>query len=446
MSHPGGALLLFHRPPGFVGDASNVYENIEAFDRCSRFPVWEVNTAPGFPSRLAELDFDAILLHYSLFASGPTPYFLDGGFLDLLDAADAYKLATFQDEHHWCGKRFAFIDEVGIDCVYTMLESPYAERVYLERTGASRVVSNLPGYVGPEVIEAGRRFAKPEAERSIDLFYRGRPIAPYMGRGIQEKYEIGERFAEAARDTGLALDVRLLEEERLYGDEWYRRMADSKGALGTESGASYIDLDDEVRTEYERLAGELGREPTIDELERGALGRWEGNIPYRTISPRHFEAAALGVCQILYEGRYSGLMEPMRHYIPLKKDFSNLDQVIERFRDPELRAELTANARRDLIDSGAHTYERFIAEKFDPVLEEAGVSPPEREPDPGLVRRATRRRPARPLVVHYVNGAWHWLGQNHPVAWRILHLASRPVVVPARQIARALSRIRPATQ
>ncbi len=45
-------------------------------------------------------------------------------------------------------------------------------------------------------------------------------------------------------------------------------------------------------------------------------------------------------------------MEPMVDYIPLRKDFSNFDEVLERFRDPELRQELCENARRRLIDSG----------------------------------------------------------------------------------------------
>ena len=77
----------------------------------------------------------------------------------------------------------------------------------------------------------------------------------------------------------------------------------------------------------------------------------EEEIPYRTISPRHLEAAAFRVCQILFEGRYAGLLEPMVHYIPLRKDFSNLDEVLDRFRDADLRAQIAENAYRDLIAS-----------------------------------------------------------------------------------------------
>jgi len=64
----------------------------------------------------------------------------------------------------------------------------------------------------------------------------------------------------------------------------------------------------------------------------------------------------------------------MAHYIPLRKDFSNLDEVIGRFRDPELRRELTENSHRDLIASGDYSYERFV-EGFDRDLIDAGLEP-----------------------------------------------------------------------
>ena len=52
------------------------------------------------------------------------------------------------------------------------------------------------------------------------------------------------------------------------------------------------------------------------------LAQYDGKgVYYLTMSPRVFEAAAVRSCQILFEGRYSGILEPMVHYIPLKKDF-----------------------------------------------------------------------------------------------------------------------------
>jgi hypothetical protein len=143
--------------------------------------------------------------------------------------------------------------------------------------------------------------------------------------------------------------------------------------LGVEAGVSIFDVEDVARNETEKL---LARQPdmSFEEISERLLYQWEDNIFYRTISPRHFEAAAFRVCQILFEGRYSGLMEPMIHYIPLKKDFSNFDDCLRMFQDKQLRRQLTENAHRDLIASGKYSYRSFI-EGFDAELLKEGMRP-----------------------------------------------------------------------
>lgn len=369
-----GILHIYHRPATMLGrDAPTVMEHIESFGRYSRFRVWSVNTELGMSPGLADLRFSAVVLHYSLF--GTVPYRLGDDFLDYLRsaAADSYKVAFFQDEFRFCRHRFAFLRDHEIDCVYSCLEPAHLGTVYGERTSVSTLKSNVPGYVGDDLLRAGRRLSRPEGERHLDVGYRGRSLPAYAGRGGREKSEIGERFAERAAGLDLRTDIAVGEQDRIYGDDWYRFVAGCKSVLGTESGVDVFDLEDEVYTEYEELAAD-GHEVTVEELEGGSLPRWEGRIPYRTISPRHFEAAALGTCQVLYEGRYSAAMEPMVHYIPLRKDFANFDEAVARLRDPDVRRELTANAHRDLIESGDWGYPRFIA-GFDETLMAAGLDP-----------------------------------------------------------------------
>jgi hypothetical protein len=224
--------------------------------------------------------------------------------------------------------------------------------------------------VTQELPEIGRRFFKPDDQRGVDVGYRGRPLPAYLGRGAMEKHEIGVRFGELANRSGLRLDLATGEGDRLYGDDWYRFMANCRCVLGVESGVSAFDLEDEVFNEWlERVA----RNEPVGLADLASLPRWEDVVYYRTISPRHFEAAALRVCQVLYEGRYSGALEPMVHYIPLAKDFSNLDQALELIRDPDVRRELTENAYRDLIASGAWSYGRMVR-SVDQTLDAAGMA------------------------------------------------------------------------
>jgi hypothetical protein len=441
--HINGGLLLYHRPPRILGDASTITQHIDAFERYSRFPFWKVNTDQGFPRRLAEMSFDVIVVHYTVFASGPYDYLLNERFRDYMqEASRSYKVAFFQDEHQYCRRRFAFLDRFGFDCVYTCFEPHQFEQTYGRYTRVPKLVSHVPAYVDSELVEAAERLHVPDRKRRVDIGYRARPMAPYVGRGGLEKVQIGERFGELARDTGLSLDIAVGEQDRLYGDDWYRFVAGCRGFLGTESGASCTDLEDEVREEYERRSAD-GGEVTIEDLEQGALGRWDWKVPLRTTSSRHFEAAALRVCQVMYEGRYSGQLSPMEHYIALRKDFSNFDEVVERFRDEAFRRQVVDNAHRDLIASGAYSYERFFA-GFDQVLREAGLRPPKQVPQRDLVTRAVERKPVSRSGLRYLTSAWLWLHQRHPLVWRVLHLASRPLVASARGVLRLAARGGPA--
>jgi len=225
------------------------------------------------------------------------------------------------------------------------------------------------------------------------------------------------------------LDIDVSEQRRIYGKAWYEFIASCRCMLGVESGVSLFDLEDEVRHEYAALVAD-GGQPTLDELERGALGRWDGRVPYRTISPRHFEAAALRTCQVMFEGSYSGAMQPMVHYIPLRKDFSNFDEVVERMRDTELRRTLVENAHRDLISSGQWSYARFIAQ-VDGVLADAGLVPaPARAVASALATGAWRRTlatNARWVILSKLRPFMEWIA---PFTGRVRKLIGRPRKVP----------------
>jgi len=364
-----GILVVYNHP--LERNAPTIMEHVDAFARHSRFRVWSVNTELGFPRSLGEFDFTTIVLHYSLF--GNAPFMLDEYFERYLGRSNAYKIAFFQDEHQFCRRRFDFVDRYEIDCVYTLLEPREWDRVYRRHTGVPKLVYTIPGYVSDDLVARAAAITVPDERREIDIGYRTRTLPFYMGRGAQEKAEIGRGFVERAHGTGLRLDIGFDEASRIYGDAWFDFLANCRGVLGVEAGASIFDLEGVVREESRRL---LAADPdlSIEELSERLLDRWEDNIYYRTISPRHFEAAALRVCQILFEGKYSGILEPMVHYIPLNKDFSNFADVVDRFADSEVRRTLTENAHRDLIASGVFSYERFVA-SFDEELLALGLSP-----------------------------------------------------------------------
>jgi hypothetical protein len=370
-----GILVVYHRPdyrltPRPFADAATVREHIHSFARHSRFPVWEVNTDLGFPRRLREVHPTVLVLHYSLFAAGR--YLLGEEMHAFVRDADAFKVAYFQDEYHFCRNRFGFVKDVGVDLIYTHVHPEDLDAVWGRFTPRAIAHFNFPGYVDSEMVAAADRFALPDTERDIDVGYRGRPLPPYMGSGSAEKALVGDGFKERAASTSLRLDVDTSEEGRLYGEAWYRFLGRCRTILGVESGTSYLDLEDEVYHDYAaRVAA--SRPVTFEALMEGPLGQLDHNYSYRTISPRHFEAAAFRICQVLFEGEYAGVLQPMVHYLPLKKDFSNFDEVVGQLRNDALRREITDNAHRDLIASGRYSYASLVG-TLDEHLREAGLT------------------------------------------------------------------------
>lgn len=362
-------IILYNYPVWPLRDASTILEYVNAFHDYSQFNIYPVNTYVGFPALINHINFPVIILHYSLF--GTRNYLLNRHFLKWLAKSDAYKVAIFQDENSNIQQRRDFINRYRINCIYTLIDQKEVPRVYGSFTpGVTKVITALTGYVSPELISKASQFAKPDAERSIDVGYRARRTPYYLGRGAQEKYNIATGFMSRLNGEGLTIDIATDERSRLYNDDWHRFLGNCRCCLGAMAGISLYDFDGSVQ---ERVAKMIKEKPkiTFDEVYTRFLHTCDDNLHNRVISPRIFEAAAFRVCQVLFEDNYQGVVKPMVHYIPLKKDFSNFQAVIKMIRDAGLRKELTDNCYRDLIDSRQYSYHQFIYE-FDAELMKEG--------------------------------------------------------------------------
>jgi hypothetical protein len=98
------------------------------------------------------------------------------------------------------------------------------------------------------------------------------------------------------------------------------------------------------------------------------LAEAEGRIRLNQISPRCFEAAALGTLMVLYPGLYSGVLEPWRHYVPLEKDHSNMDQVVRTIRDRDTWERITKQARQEVALNPRYGF-RAMVEQVDDGLD-----------------------------------------------------------------------------
>lgn len=337
-------LLCYYDPRGIT----TVCENIFYLQHLSSFALEVVNFfGRDWPFRLSEAmqwrDVDGLIIHNTLGYNAEVLESLDASLPVGLDRFDGVKVLMKQDENFRAPRIAKWVGERRIDLILTCLDAPEREKVYPESvTGPVEFLQMLTGYIMPEM-RAMR--PHPAEDRPIDIGYRGSIQPLTFGRLAYEKRQIGDVVAAAAARRSLRVDISSRWEDRFSGHAWLDFLRRCKSVLGTESGASIFDLDGSVERQYAQLLQKEGEH--LDDVQwcESVLQRFahlEGNVRYAQLSPRHFEAAASGTVQILYEGRYSDILKPWRHFWPLRRDLTNFDEIADRLDD---RAVVTATAQ-----------------------------------------------------------------------------------------------------
>ncbi|MFP6899963.1 MAG: hypothetical protein VCA36_03405, partial [Opitutales bacterium] len=190
---------------------------------------------------------------------------------------------------------------------------------------------------------------KPFGERSIDIGYRTRKLIPYCGRIGETKWAIGRDVERLARAHGLRTDIVVDDSKKLLGVDWINFINECKFTLGSNSGSSLLDPTGEVQRAVKRY---LADHPlaNFEEVEEACFPGLEGQYAFTAISPRVLETATLGSGQILVDGEYSGIVKPWEHYVPIRADASNFDEVLEAMRDIGEMERMIKRCREVILD------------------------------------------------------------------------------------------------
>jgi hypothetical protein len=267
------------------------------------------------------------------------------------------KAALPQDEYLPPHLLCDFVNEFGVDHVFSVAPESQWPAIY-PTVDHARLSRALTGYLDPGTVERIERAAA-GVERTIDIGYRAKDLPAWLGRHARLKAQIGDAFARAAPAHGLTCDISTRPEDVIAGADWVRFLLSCRYTVGVEGGASVLDRDGSLRRCCEAVLAERP-DATFEELERECFPGRDGEFGLVALSPRHLEAVATRTCQVLIEGAYDGVLEPGRHYIPLRRDFSNLDEVLETIRADEVRERIVETAYQDVVVSGEWSYPRFV--------------------------------------------------------------------------------------
>lgn len=224
-----------------------------------------------------------------------------------------------ENEYRLLEDKVALAEALGADVLVSQLPEDVARAFYGLRF-AGKVVS-CPAALNPKVF----RPLRPAAGRPIDVGTRSHVYPDSLGD--RDRNVLLERFISGDGPLrGLKVDISVDERDRLSRDGWARFLNRCRATVSTEAGAAHIAWE----------------------------GRPETTVCGKAVSSRHFEAIGTKTAQIMFPGRFNGLLVPGEHYLPLERDFSNLGEVCAAVKDDRLLTRMTDAAHDYAL--GAHTY------------------------------------------------------------------------------------------
>ncbi len=345
-------------------DANVVRDFLFCFNKHSRHQYYYIFDPIFLGDETDFSAFDVILVFWGMHLPGVKVSL--GATWHKLRQARALKVLFLQDEYRNVRAFNEVMSDLGIELMFTCVAEKDHKIFYppdvIPSLRATYTV--LTGYI-PSYLENSR----PEtiSQRPVDIAYRSRSLPYYLGDLAREKTIIAERFQQISLEYGFHSDISVHEEDRIYGDHWVEFLKSARFVLGTPSGASVIDFSGDISWNCDNYLY-LHPNATYEEVKRCFFADVDGKYVIDTVSPRIFEATSLGSTMVMHEGFYGGILEADRHYICVKKDYSNINDVIEQMRDENYCQQIANNAYQDLIASGRYSYKTFV-EWFDSVLD-----------------------------------------------------------------------------
>lgn len=364
----GKKILFIHR--SFPEEALTVSQTVYEYRKLSKFSIDILNISNG----VGEFSEEFLSNHSAIIIHQTAAYNLDK--LERIGRKvfrqyGGIKVIMKQDEDLMPDAFADFFDKYQVDLLCSIWDVETATKVYKShfRNSGMHLMQSLTGYV-PDEYNSFDIFAD---DRDIDVGYRGSTRSLLRGRLVYEKWKIGDSFIPYGIEAGLKCDISSDTDDRFTGKSWLDFLMRCKAVLGVESGSDIVGGRGDMRRQYYKYR--LLHPNATEEEILDFVDQFKGEITYRAISPRIFEAAACGALQVLYEGEYQGIIQPYMHYVPLKRDFSNIEEVIDYIKDDDKRKEIVTRAREDLILSGKYSFRKFteeLDEKIEGLIEERG--------------------------------------------------------------------------
>lgn len=289
------------------------------------------------------------------------------------------------------------IKEISPEYIFTQLLQETGEWLY-ESCDTSRVIS-IPHALND------RAFYPINSHKSRSIFAGVRSFKYGVHIGDEERTVFFEKTLDRLTKIGLSCDISFDPTRRLNRSEWSKFLNNCKITLATEAGSYYLEKNDGMVKEIQQYLLEKNSGNKILVKDDGLLKKTYMKMPKqikefvkyvyfkynkftniryenildddidfsliyndiikhhrrcpfysKAISSRQFDAIGTRTCLMMLEGRYNDILEPDIHYIEVKKDFSNLDEAIEKAQSEKIVEEITSRTYAYVLENHLHRH------------------------------------------------------------------------------------------
>ncbi len=421
-------------------DTLSYYDDwTDAFSTASFFSVHRVSVYDQTAASILKKrirDYDLIVLMHSI-ARLPQNISRFKPFEEVMQKRKGKMLAFVGDEVNshiaFLSEKIEFLERLQPEYIGTQLPLEAGQWLY-EDCRNSQVIP-LPHALNPQVYKP----AIPDRSRRTDIGAVSGKYPPFLGDDERER--ILQFFTHHPFSPPLVIDIRPLFDarSRFTRQGWCDFLGNCRATVSTEAGTYFLEKDDRtlkaimaylisrqerkggrvikeesrVRKTWNRMppavrAFVLGKKDLIQKALRALRIRTEGSLLFedakfadifekffkdyprppfysKAISSRHFEAIGTKTCQIMFPGRFNDILVADRHYLALHRDFSNIAEVMEKYRDREYRMRMVDETYQYIMDT--HTFHhRMMAvselvSAHDPILFERSLLRKDAKPD-----------------------------------------------------------------
>lgn len=290
--------------------------------------------------------------------------------------------------------KIEFLKSIKVDYIATQLPIDAGSWIY-EHCNAQ--IIEMPHALNPLVFKPIKDFG----QRSIDIGMRSYHYPAFLGDNDRNKL-----FDFFSQIKGFKTDFS--QEKRLSREDWAKFLNNSKAVVATEAGSYYLERNDAIVSKIKDYV--LSTYKGVIFSSHTPFRRFISSLPYlfknklkiffsngfiqnealmfeklsfdeiyplffentpkcpyhsKAISSRHFDAIGTKTVQIMSEGYYNGILEKDKNYISIKRDLSNIDEVLEIFKDHDFCQKMVNETYDFVIEN--HTFEHRLKKLYNMV-------------------------------------------------------------------------------